>query len=260
MRDLYLPFVALIIFCFLFAVFIFCFSSPILGETQKTKKLSSYTLIDQNGKKIQLNEFQGKPLVVSFIYIHCSQTCPAITANLQKVAREGENIQSQFNILTISFDPENDTPGKLKLHKNRFANEFKNWQFATSDKKTVEKLADELKFYYKKVNNDFEHTNLVTILDKDGKIYRQVYGTKFSANDVLFPVKELLYGKNLFTSKTLNLVERVALFCYRYDQNTNSYKFDYGLLSALITGSIMQGITIIWMIRYFLHKKSTSLT
>lgn len=248
MRVLHLPLILLTMFCCLFAVS--------TGQNNKTISLSNYTLIDQDGKKIQLNEFKGKPLVVSFIYIHCSQTCPAITANLQKVAREGEKIQSQFNILTISFDPENDTPQKLKLHKNRFANEFKNWRFAISDKQTIEKLADKLRFYYKKVNDDFEHTNLVTILDKDGKIYRQVYGVNFSANDVLFPVKELLYGKNLFTSKSLNLAERVALFCYKYDQNTNSYKIDYGLLSVLMSGSIMQGITIIWMIRCFLRKQT----
>ena len=240
--------------CFI-SLFIFCYSFAAFGKGQNIKTLSSYTLIDQNGKKFQLKEFQGKPLVISFIYTHCSLTCPTITTNLQKVAFLGEKIQSKFNILTISFDPENDTPEKLKEHKEHFANRFKNWRFATSDKQTIEQLANELKFYYKKVNNEFEHSNLVTIIDKDGKIYRQVYGVKFSSNEVLFPIKELLYGKSLFGSKSLNLVERVALFCYKYDQNTNSYKFDFGLFSALITGTLMQGITIAWMIRYFWQKK-----
>lgn len=224
-----------------------------LSNSAIGKEIGDYTLIDQDGNSFKLEEFVGKPFVISLIYTSCGHICPTITMNLGNAIKEaGKDFGSKFNVITIGFDIENDTPQRMKEYGQNFTDNFKNWRFAIAGKDTIEKLARSLGFYYKKTQGGFDHLNVVTVIDAKGKIYRHIYGTDFKPEEILGPVYQAAKGDSGYNKppafKVTSLIERIKLFCYKYDKSTGTYKLDYPLLmkTALETISIFTIIILIW--------------
>ncbi|MBI3397952.1 MAG: SCO family protein [Deltaproteobacteria bacterium] len=214
--------------------------------------LGEYTLIDQDGKNFRLKEFLGKPLLISFIYTSCGHICPTITMNLKKAIKEaGRDFGVKFNAIIIGFDVENDTPQRMKEYGSNFTDDFKNWRFAAANKETIDKLAKDIGFYYRKVEGGFDHLNFVTVVDKDGKIYKQVYGMDFKPQDILQPVYQSLSPqKSGFIAQPSGIIGKLLLFCYKYDEATGTYKLDYGMLIPMIIGPIFSIGVMISLIIY----------
>jgi len=222
------------------------FSSPASG-----RELTDFTLTDQDGRKFNIGMLEGKPLVVSLIYTGCSPACPTITTHLQNAFRAaGMDFGTKFRAITISFDVENDTPERMREYGRNFTSDFKKWIFASSDPQTIDKLTEELGFYYKKLATGFEHINMVTIVDPEGKIYKQVYGFDFKPEDILDPVYQSMNLSKAPQSRSLTLIDRVKLFCYRYDETTGRYRLDYGLLITLGISSLLQVATMSAIVYY----------
>lgn len=225
--------------------------SVMKSEDAVGRKIGEYRLLDQDGKGFSTAEFIGKPFVVSFVYTSCTYICGTITHNLSNVVKEKkERLGKDFNLLTVSFDPERDTPKKLKEFGSSYTNDFSHWRFATASKETIEKMAKDFGFFYKKEGNHFQHMNMVSVVGANGNILTQVYGIDFKPDQVLSPV---YYPERLRKVKKegfTGLVEKVVLFCYRYDPSTNSYKLDYPLLLRMG----LEG-TLLFSILFFVWKK-----
>lgn len=214
--------------------------------------IGDYTLTDQDGKDFRLKKFAGKPLVISFIYRSCGNICPTITMNLENTIKEaGKDFGVKFNAITISLDADNDTPQRMKEYGSNFTNDFKSWRFATADKDTIDRLAKDIGFYYKKIDGGFDHLNLTTIVDKDGKIYKQVYGMDFEPHEILQPIYQALSEKGTPSKQSLSIIDRIKLFCSIYDEGTGTYKADYTSLMALMLGIIIHGVFVLLMIYIF---------
>lgn len=193
--------------------------------------------------------------MLSLIYVGCGHACSNITARLQNALKaSGNDVGTKFRVLTVSFDPENDTPEKLKSFGKNFSKDFRHWRFATSDKQTIKNLSKDLGFYYEKLATGYDHINMVTIIDTKGRIYKQVYGLDFKPDDILNPVYQAMKLIKAPQSTQLSVIDRIKLFCYKYDETSGQYKLDYGLIITLSIGSILQAATIIWIIYYILVK------
>ncbi|MEK6713975.1 MAG: SCO family protein [Nitrospirota bacterium] len=220
------------------------------------KKIGDYTLVDQDGKKFSIRELNGKPYVLSLIYTSCGHECPTIIMHLQDAFNKaGGDFGNKFNSLTIGFNPEKDTPEQLKRYGKSFTNDFRKWRFAAADKKTIEGLARDLGFYYNKVDEGFDHINMVTIVDKEGKIYKQIYGLDFKPVEILEPLSQSINMVKPVVSKPLSIIERIKLFCYKYDEATGKYKLDYGVLVTISIGAVLQILTMGWFIYLLWGKK-----
>ncbi len=220
------------------------------------RKIGDYTLTDQDGKKFSIREFQGKPYVLSLIYTTCGHECPTIIMHLQEAFKKaGGDFGAKFNALTIGFNPERDTPEQLRRYGKSFTNDFSKWRFAAADKKTIEGLARDLGFYYNKIDEGFDHINMVTIVDKEGKIYKQIYGLDFKPVEILEPLSQSINMVKPVVSKPLSIIERIKLFCYKYDEATGKYKLDYGLLITASIGAVLQIATMGWFIYLLWGKK-----
>jgi len=249
----------------IFFIFILIFSSSkalsyqeeraslTMADKAVGRYIGEHTLIDQDGNNFSLKEFIGKPLIISFIYTSCGHICPTITLNLKNAIREaGKDFGSKFNAVTIGFDVANDTAQQMKKYGSNFTNDFRGWRFATATKETIEKLASDVGFYFNKVDNGFDHINLVTIVDKDGKIYKQVYGMDFKPQEVLQPIYEsLAVQKRAPLAQPSGMLSKVLLFCYKYNEATGEYEVDYPMVVTLLTGPVFLSVMIFLIIYLF---------
>lgn len=198
-------------------------------------KIGDYRLIDQDGKEFRLGEYfrDGKPLVVSFIYTSCPEVCPTITDEFKK-AIDGARLKlgDKFNVLTIGFDAENDTPERLKSYGLRFSKDLSAFRLASSDADTVKKLTKQFGFFYvKKKDGSFDHLDMVSVVKSDGSIFKQVYGIRTQSNVLKDRLEELITGREpLVYPKTL--IDRIKFFCYKYDPVAGRYVLDYSVIAG----------------------------
>ena len=76
--------------------------------------LPDVSLIDQHGAAVSLASFKGKPVLIDFIYTSCASTCPMLTAKMAAIAHQlGPALGAGVTIVSISLDPEHDTPAAL---------------------------------------------------------------------------------------------------------------------------------------------------
>ncbi len=192
--------------------------------------LGDYSFVDQDGRAFRLSEYAGKPVVISFVYTACGESCPALIVKLRDTLKEAGGLGTEYKALTIGFDPENDTPAKLKAYGGSFAGDFKNWRLATADKETLDKFTKDAGFYLKKTDQGFEHLNLVTIVDPGGRVFEQLYSYELRPEKILsivrgpFTPPEKPYRKSI---EKAGFIERLKLFCSSYDPKTGRYVIDY---------------------------------
>ncbi len=89
-----------------------------------------FELTDQDGNTVNMSQFEGKVVVITFIYTHCPDVCPAVTYQMNKLSEElGDDYNESVVFLSVTVDPERDTPERLST----FASSHKaSWHFLTS--------------------------------------------------------------------------------------------------------------------------------
>lgn len=136
------------------------------------------TWTDHRGETFQLSDLQGQPVVVVMFYGNCTQVCPILIRDARRVYEAvEENLQSELYVLAVTFDPKNDTPGVLKDYAIKKNLNVSQWHFTTGDPSDIRELAMLLGVQYaQKSNGHFSHSNLVTVLDSEGRIAQRLEG------------------------------------------------------------------------------------
>lgn len=146
------------------------------------------------GKPVQLSQLNGKPTVIAMVYTSCQYVCPMIVSDMQRIEKslsKAEN--SKVNYAVFSFDPDRDTPAKLKEFASAHKISPDNWTLATSNASAVRKLAVVLGIKYKKdKSGDFDHDALITILDGDGVIKYQQNSVGKNMDEATAALKKLM--------------------------------------------------------------------
>jgi protein SCO1/2 len=150
------------------------------------------SLIDQTGKKFQLNDAGGKVAVVTFIYTKCPDVCPLFTANFASIQRALEQKQKKekksldYLLLTITTDPEYDTPAQLKSYAKHFKPDFSTWLFLTGAKQELANLWKDFGVNVRKsADGHVQHTALTTVIDRRGMRRVDYYGDKWQEKELL---------------------------------------------------------------------------
>lgn len=104
--------------------------------------LPDFSLVERSGKKIRLADLRGKISIVDFIYTSCSDTCPLQTADMAKLQEQWIN-EREIELVSISVDPEHDTPRVLTKYAGRFRADPERWLFLTGPKKQIDRLVED---------------------------------------------------------------------------------------------------------------------
>ena len=215
------------------------------------KPLEDYMFYDRQGRPVNLAAYQGKPLLISMIFTSCHHVCPAITRHLATAvdaAREAMG-EDSFQVLTIGFDTPVDTPDAMRVFANKQSIDDPNWEFLSGSADEIARLVDNIGFVYFPSPRGFDHINQVTVIDRDGVVYRQVYGAAFELPWLVEPIKELVYNRPQPGDHIgSGLLNRIKLFCTVYDPNSGRYKFDYSLFVGMAVGAIIVLSVIFWLL------------
>ncbi len=152
-----------------------------IGET-----LPEFTLLDQEGRAVAGSRFRGKQIVLNFIFTRCpiATMCPAATermAALQKAALAAG--ARDFELVSISLDPEYDTPGVLKEYAQNRGLDTSNWSFLTGPDAAVRHLLAQLGVIREFEGATIKHTLATVLINAEGRIAYRADGSKWQVED-----------------------------------------------------------------------------
>ncbi len=176
------------------------FHVPTAGDA-----VPDFRLTNENGRSIDLREFRGKAVLLTFIYTRCPlpNFCPRVTRNfavLEKSLAQDKKLYGKTHLLCVSFDPEHDTPARLRSYGAEYigsddAHAFDHWDFAVPTTKNLTALSH----YFDvgitdETDGTITHTLSTTLIGPDGKVVKFYPGNDWTAQELLTDVQRLYPG------------------------------------------------------------------
>lgn len=230
-------------------------SQAALGRT-----VGNWRLTDHRGRTLRMDELRGKPLVVSFVYTGCFQVCPATTQFLKRAVQSARDAlgRDAFRVLTIGFNQPFDTSEALAAFARKQGADVDGWLFAAPREADVPALLAEFGLTVQATAAGFDHLIQASIVDADGRIYRQVYGDAFELPMFVGPLKELISGQAAAQVSIENIWLKVKLYCTVYDPTSGRYKLNYSLFVELFAGITFLGALAVFALRELRRRGTTS--
>jgi protein SCO1/2 len=144
-----------------------------------------FTLISQEGAEVTLEAFRGKVVAVTFIYTSCPDVCPMLTDKMARVQDElGADFGTKVAFLSITVDPEHDTPEVLKEYAEALDANLAGWSFLTGSPAAVREVAHRYGVaVLPAAGGQVDHTLLTTLVDRQGTMRVQYLGYRFDEEE-----------------------------------------------------------------------------
>lgn len=215
------------------------------------RQVAGYEFLDRSGQPFQLDRLHGQPVIVSMIYTSCYHICPMITAHLAEVVRIAREAlgDDSFAVVTVGFDWAVDRPERMRRYAAQQNIDTAGWYFLSADEASVKRLADDLGFIFFRSPKGFDHLAQTTVLDREGRVYRQVYGQSFETPALVEPLKELIFDTPADAGFVASWLDGVRLFCTVYDPSSGRYRFDYSIFVGAFVGIMCLGAVAVFLVR-----------
>jgi len=130
------------------------------ARTVENYAIPEVTLVNQDGKKTRLQDLlrTDKPVLVDFVYTTCTTICPVLSANFSNFQRTlGPEAAAGVRLISISIDPEYDSPKAMKSYLTRYAAR-PGWEFLTGSRQDIEKVLKAMNAY---TSNKMDHVPVI---------------------------------------------------------------------------------------------------
>lgn len=163
-------------------------------------RIGDFSLLNQNGKTINLDEVKGKVFVAEYFFTTCQSICPKMTAQMTRVQKKFKG-EEDFKILSFTVHPEYDTVEVMKAYAEKHNAVEGQWHFLTGDKDELYHLARNSFFVLKPAEaanlgdagSDFIHTNNFVLVDQQLRIRGYYDGTSITeVNELMEDIQILL--------------------------------------------------------------------
>lgn len=144
------------------------------------------------GREVKLGVFRGRPQVVALFFSHCEFACPILVHDMKRIeAALPVDLRDKVDFLLVSIDTERDTPTALHTYRARQELPLKNWSLLTGNADDVRELAALLGVNYQQdARGQFAHSNLITLLNKEGEIAYQLQGLNQRVDDLVAALRK----------------------------------------------------------------------
>jgi len=154
----------------------------------------AFTLTAQDERRLSLADLRGKVVVLTFIYTACADTCPLLTAKMAALqGRLGADFGARVFFVSVTVDPERDTPAVLKGYGVAHGARFDGWAFLTGTPAEIREVGKRYGIFAKKTaRGDVDHTFLTSVIDPRGVLRVQYMGVRFEPAELLTDVRSVL--------------------------------------------------------------------
>ena len=144
-----------------------------------------FRLTSQDRTQVALADLRGKVTVVTFIYTFCADTCPVLTPMMSFIQDQlGTDFGAKVAFVSITVDPERDTPEVLKEYAQAFGANLAGWSFLTGPSQVIREVAGRYGvFASKSTDGNVDHTFLTSIIDLRGVLRVQYLGARFDPDE-----------------------------------------------------------------------------
>lgn len=157
------------------------------------ENLPEFTLLDQEGRAVAGSRFRGKQIVLNFIFTRCpiATMCPAATERMAQLQAAAQAAGAKdFELVSISLDPEYDTPGILKEYAQLRGLDTSNWSFLTGPDAAVRHLLAQLGVIREFEGATIKHTLATVLINEEGRISYRVDGSVWLVDDFVKRLKK----------------------------------------------------------------------
>lgn len=180
---------------------------------------------NEENQTVLLKKYFGfGPVLMSIVYYNCPSLCNFhINGLFEGLAKLSSDKKTSYQLVLISMD-DTEKPALAKEKKANYLKKFPQLKkdsihFLTGSSKNIKKLANSFgfPFYYDEPTQQFAHSPVAYTLSPKAMISRYLYGIEFPAKTLKLSLLEANAGK------TGNMLERILLFCYRFNPQTKRY-------------------------------------
>src|SRR5215471_11400884 len=173
-------------------------TSVVPGEPKPGDEIPDFELINQDGKRVRLSHYKGKAVALTFVYTRCPQPdqCTLMSTNfaaVDKALQSQPDTYAKTHLLTISFDPDYDTPKVMRSygssHTGRYSDEtFQHWEFLTGSPDEVKGIAQffGLRYFHDTSSGEEQviHSLRTAVIDPAGKLVKMYRGNEWKPAEV----------------------------------------------------------------------------
>ena len=174
-------------------------TADVPGEPKPGTDVPDFGLVNQDGKRIHLAQYRGRALALTFIYTRCPMPdqCTLMSDNFAAIDQELQkqpDVYAKTHLLTISFDPEYDSPKVLRSygasHSGRYTDEtFQHWEFATGSADEVKGIAQffGLRYFHDTESGQDQviHSLRTVVIGPDGKLFKLYRGNEWKPAEIV---------------------------------------------------------------------------
>jgi protein SCO1/2 len=178
------------------------------GETALARlrnALLDYKFTNELGQAVSLNDFRGQALAITFFYTRCPlpDYCPRLSKNFQEASQKLKSMPgapANWHFISVSFDPEFDSPAMLKAYGESYGYDPAHWSFLTGPGEMIGKLAHAAGVNYKSEDGSINHNFRTLIVDPTGHL-QMIFVTGGNLSDQI--VAEILKAAVVSTNQSV---------------------------------------------------------
>jgi protein SCO1/2 len=155
-------------------------------------------LVDSGGRHFQVTDYRGQVLVISFIFTRCPlpDFCPRMSSRLAELPGALSDAGARWHLLSISFDPEYDTPERLAAYGAGFGADPARWTFAMGEERAVLEFGAAFGLAVQRTGAGFEHNLRTVVIDPRGRVAHIFSGNTWTTAELAAEVRRAMTGPN----------------------------------------------------------------
>jgi protein SCO1/2 len=154
----------------------------------------AFSLTDQNGRRVALADFRGRVAILTFLFTHCTDVCPALPQILNRVDQLlTEDERKQLAYVGISIDPKRDTPAQMKKFMQQHGLPESRWTLLTGSLQALTKAANDYGVVVRPDPRlDFVHNTVFVLVDGRGRLRTEFHGLATPTGEIAKAARALM--------------------------------------------------------------------
>ncbi len=160
---------------------------PDIDQSHKLRigeQVPDFTLRNQAGREVRLSDLRGRPVALDFIYTRCPlpDVCPRLSANFARIQKR---FGKRITLVSITIDPQYDTPEVLSEYARRWRANPDNWMFLTGSPDAISAVAVKFGLVYWPEEGMLTHTVATALIDPNGKLAALLEGAGYTSQQLI---------------------------------------------------------------------------